>query len=144
RTASVDFTVNKTGGILNGKIQVEDKGLQYDNRFYFNIHPTEKIKVIALSEGESNYLNRIFDAENFDFTLFEKGEFDYNQIASAQTVILNELEEIPSALVPILIKLVKEGAHLLLVPSGKSDLNSYNLLLQNLRAPTFSNLKNEA
>ncbi|HET8808796.1 MAG TPA: BatA domain-containing protein [Flavobacteriaceae bacterium] len=142
-TSTVNLTVNKTSETINGKIQVEDDGLEYDNSFFFSIQQPEKIKVVALSNGKNDFLNRIYDPENFDFVAFENGKFDYNKIASANTVILNGLEEIPSALVPILSQLTDNGGHLVVIPSTKSNLQSYNLLLQALQAPIFSNLTKE-
>ncbi|HET8839491.1 MAG TPA: BatA domain-containing protein [Flavobacteriaceae bacterium] len=122
---------------IKGKIQLEDNGLAYDNSFYFSIAKREKIKVVALNHSPDTFLQRIFSSEEFDFQSFEKGNFDYNKIASAHTVILNELEEIPAGLIAILSKVVENGGHVVIIPASEINESDYQKLSNALRSPVL-------
>lgn len=138
KTTSVQLSINKTSESIKGKILLEDHGLAYDNSFYFSIDSSRKINVVALNHAPDDFLKRVYATEGFDFSSFQKGEFDYNKIATANTVILNELEGIPTALIPILTKLTEGGGHLVVIPPGKINTGDYRSLLTALHVPTYS------
>lgn len=140
KTAEVNLTLNPSSGIVKGKVILKDQGLQYDNTFYFTINKSEKIKVVALGESQdqNQFLKRIYDEETFDFLSFEKGSWDYNKIATANTVILNGLKTVPAALLPILEQLVNNQGHLVVIPPTGNNLEGYQTLFLRLEAPSFT------
>lgn len=133
----IPFPITLDEEEIEGKILVEDQGLAYDNSFYFSIDESEKIKVVALNNSPDAFLHRIFSFEEFDFQSFEKGNFDYNEIASANTVVLNELEEIPAGLIAILLKVVENGGHVVIIPANEINESDYRKLSNALRGPVL-------
>ena len=137
RKAEVEFTIpaNKQ---LNGRLSIIDNALGYDNRFYFNINFKEKIKVLAISESDSDYLSRLFRGDEFDFQKYALNQLDYSNLDNQNVVILDDLTTIPSSLQNILRTFKNEGGTLIVVPAVNSDISSYNTFLSSLSATQFS------
>ncbi|WP_299100452.1 BatA domain-containing protein [uncultured Winogradskyella sp.] len=137
--AETIFTIANNKAI-NGKITIEDAGLQYDNTFFFNINTKPKIKVLAINEtADDSFLNRIYTEDEFDFKSFKLNALNFNLIPEQNLIILNELNNISNALKTALMGFRNDGGKLLIIPSSKIDLNSYNQTLKNLNISAFSN-----
>ncbi|WP_373056303.1 BatA domain-containing protein [Zunongwangia sp. H14] len=136
-TASITFSL--LGNVItNGKIAVEDNGLQYDNSLFFSISSSPPIQTLLLSENEDSFLNRIYTAPEFELNHFSISGIDYNSLSRAQLIILEEPEEIPVSLSEILRKKMEEGAIVILIPSMNADLKSYNTFLAANNAPRLT------
>jgi hypothetical protein len=136
--AEAVFTVpNNT--VINGKLSIDDANLQYDNSFYFNINSKPKIKVLAINGiAEDSFLKRIYTDDEFDFKSFKLEALNFNLIPDQNLVILNELELISTALKAALTSFSNEGGTILIIPSEKSDLGSYNQLFRELNISTYT------
>ena len=128
--ASVDFTFpNLTN--FNGKITIEDDVLSFDNNFYFSISSPEKINVLTI--GNSNkFLRRIYTENEFNFTEATLQNLRYNIIENQHVIILNELPDIPVELSTALKEFSDNGGTLVVIPSLKTEINSYNNLFNKL------------
>jgi len=131
--AKVEFTI-PVNEALNGRLSIIDNTLGYDNQFYFNINSKEKIKVLAISESNSDYLNRLFRSDEFDFQKYALNQLDYSNLDNQNVVILDDLSTIPSSLQNILRTFKNDGGTLIIVPAIDSDIQSYNSLLSSLSA----------
>lgn len=125
---AVTFNIAKKGPI-QGILKLTDNALEFDNTFFFNIDVPEKIKVMAINEGDDSFLKKIFTEEEFIFSSFQANNVDYNTVASQNLIILNELKSIPVALSNTLKEYQKQGMNLLVIPSTQSNISSYNGLL---------------
>jgi N-terminal double-transmembrane domain len=114
---------------LNGRLTLVDNGLAYDNTFYFNINETEKIKVLAISESDNDYLNRLFTEDEFVLLNFKLNQLDYSKLDDQNVVILDNLKAIPNSLQNVLRTFKNNGGTLILIPAADSDLASYNPFL---------------
>ncbi|GGW62468.1 putative membrane protein (TIGR02226 family) [Winogradskyella epiphytica] len=133
------FTISSTEEI-NGKLMIDDDGLQYDNVFYFNINSKPNIKVLAINEhADDSYLKRIYTEDEFDYKGFKLNELNFNLIPEQNLIILNELGLITDALRTALLAFKSDGGHILIIPSSQSDLNTYNRLFQDLQLNTYTN-----
>ncbi len=128
--AKVVFTL-PTDNAIQGKLEVSDSGLSYDNRLYFNVDETPKIKVLSIGASTSKFLNRIYTRDEFTLTSVPLSGLNYGAISSQNLLILNELSTIPTALLTNLSSFVEEGGHFLLIPADDIDRPSYNALLVN-------------
>ncbi|MUU77302.1 BatA domain-containing protein [Winogradskyella endarachnes] len=136
--AEAIFTIANNKAI-NGKITIEDAGLQYDNTFYFNINTKPKIKVLAINEdADDSFLNRIYTEDEFDFKSFKLNALNFNLIPEQNLIVLNELNNISNALKTALIAFKNDGGKLLIIPSKEIDLNSYNQTFRDLNLSVFS------
>ncbi len=131
--AEVEFTI-PANEVLNGRLSIMDNGLGYDNTFYFNINLNEKIKVLAISGSDSDYLDRLFRGDEFDFQKYTLNQLDYSNLGNQSVVILDNLNTIPSSLQNILRTFKNDGGTLIIVPSINSDISSYNTFLSNISA----------
>ena len=140
--AETTFTV-PNNKVINGKLVIDDTGLQYDNTFYFNINTKPKIKVLAINENaDDSFLKRIYTDDEFDFKSFKFTALNFNLIPDQNLIVLNEIEVISNALKTALKAFKKDGGTVLIIPSNKIDLNSYNQLFIDLYISSYSTTNN--
>ena len=59
----------------------------------------KKTNVISIGEPEkSNFLSRIYTSAEFNYNNYSISNLDYNSLDKQNTIILNELVEVPQAL----------------------------------------------
>lgn len=134
--ATVTFTIAANETVL-GKILINDKGLDYDNHFYFSINKKDKIKVLSIDETASTYLSKIFTDTEFQYANNTLKNINYSSLQNKNLIILNELENIPEALQQALTAFPKNGGTVVVIPNINSTTTSYNALLKNY-STTFS------
>ena len=127
-SAEVEFTI-PANQRLNGRLSIMDNALGYDNRFYFNINDKKKVKVLAISESDSDYLDRLFRDEEFEFQKYGLAQLDYSVLDDQNVVVLDNLTSIPNSLQNVLRTFKNEGGSLIIVPASTADVASYNSLL---------------
>ncbi|WP_047245650.1 BatA domain-containing protein [Maribacter thermophilus] len=127
KKATVTFSIPAREAIL-GRIVISDSGLFYDNQFYFSLNTTEKIKVLAISNAEAEYLQRIYTEDEFDFTNTALSSLNYGALDNYNLIILNELQQIPSGLSTSLNTFTKNGGSIVVIPAIEINVDSYNQL----------------
>ncbi|MEX1382356.1 hypothetical protein, partial [Lutibacter sp.] len=127
---NVQFTI-PNGIDFYGKILLNDTSLEFDNDFYFTLSKPDKINVLSIGSS-SDFLAKIYTENEFNFTTTPLQNLNYNAIQNQQLIILNELEEFPNALITSLKEYYQNGGNLVLIPSEKTIIASYNNLLQTL------------
>ncbi|PBI88567.1 hypothetical protein BSF41_26950 [Flavobacterium sp. ACN2] len=136
----INFTIPKEA--FHGYVAIEDNGLSYDNKLFFSISKNKKTNVISIGEPEkSNFLSRIYTSAEFNYNNYPIGSLDYNSLEKQNTIILNELIDIPQALQTTLKAFVSKGGNLVVIPSEKTSLSSLNALLGNFGKIQFGNLE---
>ena len=69
KTKTVNFTIPKAD--FHGYVNIQDKGLDYDNSLYFSISKPEKTNVFGIGEtAKSGFLSRIYTNDEFKFNNF--------------------------------------------------------------------------
>ena len=132
-TKTVNFTIPKED--FHGYVSISDKGLAYDNTYYFSISKPSKTNVISIGESEKNgFLARIYTNDEFDFTNYPIASLDYNLLEKQDAIVLNEIIEIPQALQTTLKSFVNKGGNLIIIPSQESNLSTLNASLGNFGA----------
>ncbi|WP_433763310.1 BatA domain-containing protein [Flavobacterium ginsenosidimutans] len=136
----INFTIPKEA--FHGYVTIEDNGLSYDNKLFFSISKSKKTNVISIGEPEkSNFLSRIYTSAEFNYNNYPISALDYNSLEKQNTIILNELIDIPQALQTTLKAFVSKGGNLVVIPSEKTSLSSLNALLGNFGKIQFGNLE---
>lgn len=139
----ITFSIPKEN--FNGFVQIEDNALEYDNTYFFSLTKPEKINVMSISEStSSDFLSRIYTDEEFAYTHFEIRTLDYNTIENQDVVILNELSEIPQALMVTLKSFVENSGNVIVIPSEKNsirNLNEFMVQFGNMQFQSAENLK---
>ncbi|WZL89043.1 BatA domain-containing protein [Salinimicrobium sp. 3283s] len=129
-----------TDVIPDGRIEIEDNGLQFDNRLYFSINEIPPVKVVAIGDREVDYLQRIYGPDEFELTILPENNADYNALSRANLVILNELNQLPFALISSLQQVIEDRAVVVIIPPTQGKNEDYNVLLRNLNLPLFEDL----
>ncbi|PRP66716.1 BatA domain-containing protein [Nonlabens agnitus] len=111
---------------FKGTIQIEDDGLQFDNRLFISSNTREKISVLHINNTENDFLKRIYTGDEFDYTTATPSNVNYNSIKNQQVVVINELEVISPALAKELNDFTIAGNTLIIIPS--SDASGYEAL----------------
>jgi len=133
---TLQFALENPSG-FNGVLELSDTGLNYDNTLYFNINTPNKIKVLVINQGDASFLQRMFEQEEFNYTQQSHDNLNYSDIPEQNFIVLNELEDIPTSLTTALQSFASNGGSVLLIPSVKGNISSYNVLLNGLSLGSY-------
>ncbi|MCB4797532.1 BatA domain-containing protein [Neotamlana laminarinivorans] len=114
---------------INGKIEIDDANLDFDNTLFFNINNTKKINVLTINGDDDNFLKRIFTNNEFNYTSTPENALNYNILEDQNLIILNELNNIPVSLTASLKQFTSQGGSLIIIPSTNPDISAYNSFL---------------
>jgi hypothetical protein len=132
-TKTINFTIPKED--FHGYVSIVDKGLAYDNTYYFSISKPSKTNVISIGDTDkSNFLARIYTADEFAYTNYPIANLDYNLLEKQDAIVLNELKDIPQALQTTLKSFVNKGGNLVVIPAQDSNVTAMNSFLTNFGA----------
>jgi hypothetical protein len=135
-TKTINFTIPKED--FHGFVSITDKGLAYDNNYYFSISKPSKTNVISIGDSEKSlFLARIYTNDEFNFTNIPLANLDYNLIEKQDAIILNELKDIPQALQTTLKSFVAKGGNLVLIPALESNITQLNSFVTNFGTLQF-------
>ncbi|MDD5149896.1 MAG: BatA domain-containing protein [Flavobacterium sp.] len=139
---TIYFTIPKKD--FHGYASIIDNGLEYDNTLFFSISKPEKSNVISIGTPEkSNFLFRIYTSDEFNYSNFTIATLDYNSLENQNTIVLNELDEIPQALQTTLKSLVEKGSNLIVIPSATISVANLNQFIMNFGSVQFKSLENK-
>ncbi|AZQ44499.1 BatA domain-containing protein [Nonlabens ponticola] len=99
-----------------GNILIEDNSMTFDNVVHLAINKNSKVKVLHVNDSPSDFLNRIFTADEFEYVTTTSNKLNYNLIKDQQVVVLNEVGNIPTALVSQINSFTRSGGVVLLIP----------------------------
>lgn len=136
QTIDLEF-VNNVKGAVNGRIEIDDYPILYDNTYYFSFNKAAQIAVLHIAEkGTNTQIPSLFRSDFFKFHSAALSSLDYASIANYDCVILDQLTEIPSGLLQMTVAASAQGKNIVVIPNKLSSIQSYNALLQQ-----FGNLK---
>lgn len=138
----VQFNFNlSSGGSKKCKITFEDFPVTFDNEYYFVLNASPRIKVLHLYNQDGAYVKQVYSNSNvFELHSSQVGDFDYSLISVADLLVLDGLEEIPVSLAKALKGFIRKGGSLLLYPSGKANIVTYNSFLKEVYLPAVVKL----
>lgn len=125
----VSFSVAGTG-YHSGLVKITDYPVVFDDAFYFSYPITEAVNVLSIEgEGSSPFLERLYSGDPaFNYKSISFQNVDYSELNRQNLIILHALPTISSGLLTELQKAVQNGASLLVFPSLKADLVSYQAM----------------
>lgn len=142
-TAKGKFVFNINGeGQKKCKIAFEDFPVTFDNEYYFILNVSPKIKILHLYHQEYKAVPNVYSNESvFAIQSSPIGDFDYSLVPVSDLVILDGLDEIPSALEQNLKDFIKKGGSLMIYPSENFNPESYNKIFSSLFLPKVTKIK---
>ena len=136
-TKTINFTIPKED--FNGYVNLSDKGLTYDNSYYFSISKPSFTNVISVGDTDkSKFLTRIYTNDEFIYNNFPIANLDYNLLEKQDAIVLNELKDIPQALQTTLKSFVTKGGNLIIIPAQESNVSNLNTFMANFGSLQFN------
>lgn len=137
----LSFSISKSGW-QQAHLKLTDFPVTYDDDLFFSFHVTEKINVLCINaERESPYINKLFkDDVFFNFSNSNEKQINFAEFNTYSFIILNEINSISTGLAQELQRFIKNGGSVLLIPSAKADLLSYNNFTQLVNASTYQSI----
>lgn len=132
-----------TNTIINGRINIDDANLQYDNELFFNINKVEKINVLSINEESDSFLKRIYTEDEFQYASTTVDQINFNDLERQNLIVLNELKTIPNTLASALKTFTEQGGYITIIPSNDIVISSYNDLLTYFNSPIGSFVSEE-
>ncbi|WP_213523306.1 BatA domain-containing protein [Nonlabens sp.] len=106
---------------IDGKIFIDDNGISMDNELFISTPNKQKINVLSINGSDSNFLDRLYNGDEFEYISVAERDINYNLIKNQNIVILNELTDIPLSLSNELNKLTASGGYLVVIPAQNSS-----------------------
>jgi hypothetical protein len=117
---------------FQGRIEITDNGLQFDNVKYFSINSPRPIKIAAINQSKDDFLRRIFNTEEFELTSMPLDEINYSSIAEAEVIILNEVDDLPPSLTNTLEELAGRNIIFIIIPPVDGLTSNYKGFLNRI------------
>jgi len=125
----VTFTNTRTGGV-EGRVEITDYPVTFDNIFYFSYDIPKKKKIRMLTaKNDNKFIRSVFEADSyFEFSQNSESEISINELAEHDVVIVAGLKDISAGLNNELVNFVSEGGTLVVFPELNSNFETYNNL----------------
>lgn len=132
----IHFTIEDSG-VLDGRVELVDYPITFDDRYYFSLNIRDRIKMLIVEgRGNNEYLQRLFgDDESIELRTVSLQQMDYSRLEGLDVIVLDELPSIASGLAQTLHTFVDEGGTAVIVAAKEADAASYNAALTSLGAP---------
>lgn len=137
----LNFTL-KEHGIQHGRVSIIDNPITFDDDFYFTLQTTPKLEILSINSNNPNpFIARLFSNNNeIEIKNMSEKTIDFNDFDNYSFIVLNELSEFSSGLVSEIKRFREQGGDILIVPSEKMNLPSFQNAMQSLQIPYFSEL----
>ena len=119
-TAEVSFSVPAREA-FDGRLEIVDKGLGYDNQLYFTITPGKSVRVLTVSGVADTFLAALYSGDEFSLTQVDENQFNYNSLNTADALVLNELARYPDALIQRISQFKNQGGTVVLIPPARGS-----------------------
>jgi len=134
--STTTFTLSNNEPI-NAKISIDDNALNFDNSLYFNINKPSKINVLAINAVDDDFLKRVYTKDEFNYKSTLYHQLNYNDIEDQNLIVLNAVENISVALSNAINTFKVNGGNILIIPSRKASLDTYNQLFGGTNSGVF-------
>ena len=128
----MSFSVAQSGW-QNTEVQISDLPITFDDKYFLAFEVKEKVNIINL-EGNNNvgvYTDALFSRDSFfNFKPFDYTKVDYQELQTADIVLLSELPSFSSGLLDELNKFLNNGGNIVLFPDSGNDKSTYSSLLE--------------
>jgi len=141
-----DYTLNYTiqqPGIQAGMVEIYDTPITFDDKFFFVYEVAPSATVIAIQDKIKNrYLQALYGADSlFHYEAMNVNQINYSAFASAQLIVLDQVETISTGLAAELEKYVQNGGTLAVFPAEKMEVAQWGAFFNALNVPNYQALQ---
>jgi len=124
QTITLAYT-NISKGSINGKIELADYPITYDNVYYFNYNVSNNVNIITINgTNKSMFLSKLFNNDSlFIITEMSAQNINFQAFPSNQVILLNAIQNISSGLQQEILTFVNKGGSLVFIPISNNDDN---------------------
>lgn len=129
--------MNTSRGSVRGVAEITDFPIDFDNtiNFAYRIDSVRNVLIISDQPADSKYLRALVGRDpNFAITELSPMGLDDVDISDYQTVVVNQLRNVPSQLSNKVQTYVARGGNAVLIPSFDGDISQYNYLLSSVES----------
>ncbi len=127
-----DF-VNMRAGWHNGRVEIADFPISFDNTYYFSFNVFSGIKVAVISDQTSSHLQAFFKSDSlFNSVFLSWNAASSKTLSDKQVIILYHVNNISTGLWSELLEMVKKGKVIIIIPSANLQIAEMNTLLQKI------------
>jgi hypothetical protein len=143
KTVTLQYT-NLFSGIQNGRIEISDYPILYDNTIFFTYNVNETQKALLIKSGNLNRNTARFEAAFINdpyiqLDVVNDNHLQISRLSEYSTIILYELMNFSTGLSGELKKYVENGGSLVIIPSVPGNIENYNSFLGSLGLPVITN-----
>ena len=137
----LNYTLSSSG-IQCATLEIEDLPITFDNKLFFTYSVSDATNVTIIYQDKPNrYLSALYAKDSvFSTIMMPAGKIDYDRLRSSSLVVMSEVESVSSGLADELTHYVENGGSLLVLPSAKMDIATWNGLLGNLNCSQYGGL----
>ncbi|MCL2416593.1 MAG: BatA and WFA domain-containing protein [Bacteroidales bacterium] len=130
-------------GYLQGRVEISDHPITFDDRLYFTLNVLEEIPVLIITEETPNqFLMRLLANDpSFDLTVQNVRNLDFSMLHRVNFVILDEIKTLSSGLQTELQTAIDAGLNVLILPGEQTYLTSINNLTKQLLSAEYKQIK---
>jgi len=130
----INFTNNKTG-IINGKLEITDFPITYDNTFFFNFDIDNKTNILILSNNQRNkYIEDVFSNNLGVYITYKTPTIlNFENLNNYNLIISDEINNLSSEFAQAIYNYISEGGIYICFPNTNINIQSYNKLFNKLR-----------
>ncbi len=132
-----------TNSTVKGEIRIEDPTIRYDNTRYFAVNAPDKIGVLIINEDDDRFLKNIFTKDEFVVESYALDDLDYNAITNSNLIVLNEVVDVPQALINTLNTFAAGGGMVCFIPASTGLVSSYRQLYQTFGSGSWGALEKQ-
>ena len=123
-------------------LKTDDYPITFDDELFFAFNSKLNINALIVN-GKTTTTTSFFKTLMQNDSLFNYNEtneqaVDFALFNQANIIFLNELESFSSGLISELNKFIDKGGHLVIIPSYKANLTSYNEFYKNFQIPLMA------
>jgi hypothetical protein len=128
---------NLNQGLQQGRIEISDYPIVYDNTIYFSYDVNNLIHALLVKPGSTNVntqnIEALFSGDEFvQMDVMRDDRLQISQLSNYSAIFLYELMNISSGLASELKKYVENGGVLTIIPAFPCNVENYNSLLSSL------------
>lgn len=143
--SSYFYVTPSSVGFIEGKLNVSDRSVSWDDNFYFINQISDKGKVVVLNgpNASPNPTKALRTEPFFNVEEFSALSFSTRLLDQLDLLVLNGLDNIPDGMAQEIINFEAMGRNVLIIPSININLSDYNALLTAFNFPKMSSLSSE-